>query len=201
MTMKKIEYNEATTEKMVIKLDSFVFRRLVIPGIIIEVLLALIICLPIDANMNLLTRSVGGPPGIAIQVGMIPCVILALAYLIVAVLYTIILPYKYYKGSTSFLSSVRRFSMFSVFVLLALDLIIIIGLVEFIRWNYVDILNIPVVAGFGSLSIIMTIVFLYWVVLLYKRMNIRFISVKTIESVILFIGVLMFVIGIFLILL
>ena len=199
--MKKIEYNEATTEKMVIKLDSFVFRRLVIPGIIIEVLLALIICLPIDANMNLLTRSVGGPPGIAIQVGMIPCVILALAYLIVAVLYTIILPYKYYKGSTSFLSSVRRFSMFSVFVLLALDLIIIIGLVEFIRWNYVDILNIPVVAGFGSLSIIMTIVFLYWVVLLYKRMNIRFISVKTIESVILFIGVLMFVIGIFLILL
>ena len=75
-------------------LRSSVYKYLVIPGIIIEILLAILICVPSDLNLNFLTRPVGGPPGIAIQIGMLPCVILLLAYGVIALIYTIILPYK-----------------------------------------------------------------------------------------------------------
>ena len=135
--------------------DSHVFKRLVIPGIIIEVLLAIIICVPMGPNWNLLTRPIGGPPGLAIQAGMIPCIILMLAYFSVAFVYTIVLPCKYFKSSSSFLDSIRRFSIFSLLVLLLLDLIVTFGWIEFIRWNYVDILNIPVVGGLSALAFAM----------------------------------------------
>ena len=76
---------------------SSVYKYLVIPGIIIEILLAILICVPSDLNLNFLTRPVGGPPGIAIQIGMLPCIILLLAYVVIACIYTIILPYKYHN--------------------------------------------------------------------------------------------------------
>ena len=104
--------------------DSLVFKRLVVPGIIIEVILAIIICVPAGLNMNLLTRPIGGPPGIAIQAGMIPFTILMLVYFSVAFVYTFVLPCKYFKGSRSFLDSIRRFSIFSLLVLLLLDLLV-----------------------------------------------------------------------------
>lgn len=170
------------------KFDSLVFKRLVIPGIIIEVLLTILTWVPTGLNMNLLTRSIGGPPGIAIQAGMIPCAILMLAYFSVAFVYTIVLPCKYFKGSSSFLDSTRRFSIFSLLVLLLLDLLVIFGWIEFIRWNYVDILNIPVVGGLSLLGFIMTCVFLYWSTKIYRHQKIRFFSLKTLEGVAILVG-------------
>ena len=168
--------------------DSHVFKRLVIPGVIIEVLLAIVTFVPTGLNMNLLTRSVGGPPGIAIQAGMIPCAILMLAYFSVAFVYTIVLPCKYLKGSSSFLDSIRRFSIFSLIVLLLLDQLVIGGWIEFIRWDYVDILNIPVAGGLSALGFIMTGVFLYWSIKIYRQQKIRFFSLKTLEGVGIFVG-------------
>ena len=166
--------------------DSLVFKRLVIPGIIIEILLAIITCLP--ADLKLLTHPVGGPPGIAIQAGMIPFTILMLVYFSVAFVYTIVLPCKYLKGSSSFLDSIRRFSIFSLIVLLLLDQLVIGGWIEFIRWDYVDILNIPVAGGLSALGFIMTGVFLYWNIKIYRQQKIRFFSLKTLEGVGIFVG-------------
>ena len=176
------------------KLDSLVFKRLVIPGVIIEVLLAIVTFVPTGLNMNLLTRSVGGPPGIAIQVGMIPCAILILAYFSVAFVYTILLPCKYFKGSTTFLDSIRSFSIFSLLVLLLLDLLVTIGWIEFIRWNYVDVLNIPVAGGLSLLGFIMTGIFLYWSIKIYRHQKIRFFSLKTLEAVAVFVGSLVLIV-------
>ena len=176
------------------KLDSLVFKRLVIPGVIIEVLLAIVTFVPTGLNMNLLTRSVGGPPGIAIQAGMIPCAILMLAYFSVAFVYTILLPCKYFKGSSTFLDSIRRFSIFSLLVLLLLDLLVTIGWIEFIRWNYVDVLNIPIAGGLSLLGFIMTGVFLYWSIKIYRHQKIIFFSLKTLEAVAIFVGSLVLIV-------
>lgn len=181
--------------------DSLVFKWLVIPGIIIEVLLAIIFCVPTDLNLNLLTRPIGGPPGLAIQFGMMLCVVLILAYLSVACVYTIILPCKYLRRAESFLDSMRRFSIFSIHVLLMLDFIVICGWIEFIRWNYVDILNVPVVCGLSVLAFIMTGLFIYWSVKIYRQQCIRFFSLKTLEGLAIFLGSLVLVIGLLWILL
>lgn len=175
-------------------LRTIVYKYLVVPGIIAEVLLMILICIPSDLNLNFLTRPVGGPPGIAIQMGMMPCVILLLAYVVIACIYTIILPYKYHRQSDTFLNSVRRFVIFSLMVLLVLDFIATIGWIEFIRWDYLDILNIPVVLSITGLAFIMTIVFLYWFIRIYRCQKIRFFSIKTAEGIGLFFATLVIII-------
>ena len=164
-------------------LRTIVYKYLVVPGIIVEVLLMILICVPSDLNLNFLTRPVGGPPGIAIQIGMLPCVILLLAYIVIACIYTIILPYKYHKQSGTFLNSARRFLIFSLMVLLSLDFIATIGWIEFVHWDYVDILNLPVVLSITGLAFIMTFVFLYWCIRIYRYQKIRFFSIKTAEGI------------------
>ncbi len=166
--------------------ETLFFRRVVVPGIIIELILAFIICVPTGINLNLLNRPIGGPPGIAIQAGMIPCMILALAYIAVACVYTIILPYKYCKLSISFLGSVRRFLIFSILTFSMLGFIAIVGWVEFIRWDYVYILNLPVVLSLTGFVFMMTGLFLYWTIRVYRQQQIRFFSWKTVEGLGLF---------------
>lgn len=166
--------------------ETIFFRRVVLPGIIIELILAFIICVPTGINLNLLNRPIGGPPGIAIQAGMIPCMILALAYIAVACVYTVILPYKYCKSSSTFLDSARRFLIFSTLLLLVLDFIAFIGWTEFIRWNYVDILNLTVVLSLTGFVFMMTSLFLYWTIRVYRQQQIRFFSWKTVEGLGLF---------------
>lgn len=175
-------------------LRSSIYKYLIVPGIIIEVLLAVFICIPSDLNLNFLTRPVGGPPGLAIQMGMMPCVILLLAYIVIVCIYTLILPYKYHRQSDTFLNSVRRFVIFSIMVLLSLDFIATIGWIEFIRWDYLDILNIPVVQSITGLAFIMTIVFLYWFIRIYRYQKIRFFSIKTAEGIGLFFATLVIIV-------
>ena len=175
-------------------LRSSIYKYLIVPGIIIEVLLAVLICIPSDLNLNFLTRPVGGPPGLAIQMGMMPCIILLLVYVFMACVYTIILPYKYHRQSDTFLNSVRRFVIFSIMVLLSLDFIAAIGWIEFIRWDYLDILNIPVVLSITGLAFIMTIVFLYWFIRIYRYQKIRFFSIKTAEGIGLFFATLVIIV-------
>ena len=171
-----------------ISFESLLFKRMVIPGIVIELLMAFLICIPTGINLNLLTRPVGGPPGIAIQAGMFTCVSLMLPYLMVACIYAAILLYKYYKRSSTFLDSTRRFFTYSILVLLTLDFLIVFGWVEFVRWNYVALLNIPVVASLTSLAFVVTIAFIYWTIRIYKEQQIRFLSWKTAEGFAIFIG-------------
>ncbi len=175
-------------------LRSSIYKYLIVPGIIIEILLAILICIPNDLNLNFLTRPISGPPGLAIQMGMMPCVILLLVYVVMACIYTIILPYKYHRQSDTFLNSVRRFVIFSIMVLLSLDFIATIGWIEFIRWDYLDILNIPVVLSITGLALIMTIVFLYWFIRIYRYQKIRFFSIKTAEGIGLFFATLVIIV-------
>ena len=181
--------------------ESLVFKRFVIPGIIIEVLLALYTLgmgnpmLPTGLNLSLLSRPIGGPPAIAMQAGMIPCVILMLAFLSVSWIYTVVFLYKYYKESSTFLNSIRRFLIFGLLVLLILDLLALSGWIEFIRWEYVHIMNLPVVITLTSLVYIMTGVFLYWTIRTYRNQEVKFFSLKTLEGVALFVVSLVLIIG------
>lgn len=168
--------------------ESLLFKRMVIPGIVIELLMAFLICIPTGTNLNLLTRSISGPPGIAIQAGMLTCMSLMLPYLMVTCIYTIVLLYKHYKDSSTILGSARRFFIYSILVLLALDFLSVVGWIEFVRWNYVDVLNIPLAAGLTLFALIMTVVFCYWTIRIYKEQQIRFFSWKTAEGFAIFIG-------------
>lgn len=173
--------------------ETLFFRRLVVPGIIIELILAFLIFVPTGINFDLLSRPVGGPPGIAIQAGMIPCVILALTYVAVACVYTVILPYKYCKRSVSFLSSARRFLIFSTVLFLILDFIALAGWIEFIRWDYFHILNLPVVLSLTGFVFTMTVVFLYWTIRIYRYQKLKLFSWKTLEGIGLFLTALVLV--------
>ena len=175
--------------------ESLVFKRFVIPGIVIETLLVLIVCVPTGLNLSLLSRPIGGPPAIAMQAGMIPCAILMLAFLGVSWIYTVVFLYKYYKESSTFLNSIRRFLVFGLLVLLMLDLLALSGWIEFIRWEYVHIMNLPVVITLTTLVYIMTGVFLYWTIKTYRSQEIKFFGLKTLEGVALFVVSLVLIIG------
>ena len=82
-----------------------------------------------------------------------------------------------------------------------MDLVVVAGLIEVIRWNYIDILNLPVVVGLTLLSFIMTGVFLYWTIKIYKEQHIKLFSIKTFEGVAIFGGIMLLMIGLFWILL
>lgn len=169
-------------------LESSLFWRMVVPGIVVEIVLAVICCTPIGMKINMLTDPMGGPPGIAFQLAMIPLAVLFFSYICVAGIYTIVLPCKFFKRSDKFISSVRRFLVYSVMVLSMLDLIVVSGLIEFIRWERFFLLNIPVVLGLTVFAFIMTTVFIYWTFRIYKHQNLRFFSWKTAEGVWLLIG-------------
>ena len=175
--------------------ESLVFKRFVIPGIVIETFLVLIVCVPTGLNLGLLSRPIGGPPAIAMQAGMIPCAILMLAFLGVSWIYTVVFLYKYYKESSTFLNSIRRFLVFGLLVLLMLDLLALSGWIEFIRWEYVHIMNLPVVITLTTLVYIMTGVFLYWTIKTYRSQEIKFFGLKTLEGVALFVVSLVLIVG------
>lgn len=145
-------------------LESNLFWRMMVTGIVDEIVLVVICCTPIGMKINMLTNPMGGPPGIAFQLAMIPLAVLFLSYNCVAGIYTIVLPCKLFKRSDKFINSVRRFLVYGVMVLSMLDLIILSGLIEFIRWERFFLLNIPVVLGLTVFAFIMTTVFIYWTV-------------------------------------
>ena len=67
-----------------------------------------------------------------------------------------------------------------------LGFIAIVGLVEFIRWDYVYILNQPVVLSLTGFVFMMIGLFLYWTIRVYRQQQIRFFSWKTVEGLGLF---------------
>ena len=182
-------------------LKSALYKRLVIPGIILEILFVALFGVAIDSNIKFLTRPISGPPAIALQFAMLLCIYLCLPYFFVACTYSVILPYKYYKKSIGFIHSTRRFITYSIIEFLILDLLLCGGLVECYRWNYLYILNLPLVLGFSSFVLLMTIVFLYWCVRIYRCQKLRLFSWKTAEGLGLFLLVQMLAICVFALLL
>ena len=174
------------SDEHIVKLKSELYKRLVIPGIILEILGVIIFGIAINSNIKFLTRPISGPPAIALQSAMLLCLCLCLPYLFVACIYSVILPYKYYKKSIGFIHTTRRFITYSIIEFLILDSLLCGGLIECYRWNYLYILNLPLVLGFLSFILIMTVVFLYWFVRIYRYQKLRFISWKTAEGIGLF---------------
>ena len=162
--------------------ESRLFKSFVLPGIALEVLLLLLFCVPTGLTINLLRHSIGGPRGIVASFAMNMYYQLLTEYLLVAGIYSVILFYRYYRRREKFITSARRFLMYSCVWIVIMDVMVALGFVEFVRWNLDAYMNIPVVVVLTCLAGLMTVFFIYWTRQVYKSLGLKVISKTGITS-------------------
>ena len=166
----------------ILDFESRLFKVFVLPGIAIEVILLFLFCVPTGFNINLLSGPIGGPGGIAASITMTMYYLLLTVYLLVAGIYSVILLYRYYRRRETFITSARRFLMFSCVWIVIMDVMIVLGFVDFFRWDLNSIMNLPVVFSLVAFAVLMTGVFFYWIIRIYKHLGIKVISKAGIKS-------------------
>lgn len=175
---------EEPTINNVIKQDfeSRLFKRFVLPGIVIEFLLLFLFFVPTGLNINVLSHSIGGPAGISAAIALSVFYLLLTIYLFVAGIYSVILPYRYYRRREIFVSTTRKFLTFSNMWVIIVDVLILLGFVEYARWNLENYMNLPVIFSLTGFTILMTCVFFYWTDRLYKYENLKITSKESIKT-------------------
>lgn len=168
------------------------FNWFVIPGIIIEISL-----IALSVNINLLSRPIGGPAGMVAGLVMLKFELMFLAYLLIAAIYSIILPYKYYKKTCEFVNSTRKFLKFSVIYLTILDALIIYQWYDCVRWNLIDSLNTPVLIPLTVFSLIVTGVFIFWMIKVNQYQNVKFFDKSFIKTLCRILGLLLLIVLVF----
>lgn len=162
--------------------ESRLFKVFVLPGIAMEVILLFLFCVPTEFNINLLSRSIGGPGGIAASIAITMYYLLLTVYLLVAGIYSVILLYRYYRRRENFIISARRFLTFSCVWIVIMDVMIVLGFVEFVRWHLDSYMNLPVVFSLAAFAVLMTGVFFYWIKQTYNRLGLKVISRAGLKS-------------------
>lgn len=162
--------------------ESRLFKAFVLPGIALEKLLLFFFCVPTGLTINLLSRRIAGPGGIAASITLTMYYQLLTVYLLVAAIYSVILLQKYYRRRDKFLTSARRFLMFSSVWIVLMDVMIAIGFVDFVRWNLDAYMNIPVVVALTCLAGLMTVFFIYWTRQVYNSLGLKVRSKSGIKS-------------------
>lgn len=162
--------------------ESRLFKAFVLPGIALEMLLLFFFCVPTGLTINLLSRRIAGPGGIAASITLTMYYQLLTVYLLVAAIYSVILLQKYYRRRDKFLTSARRFLMFSSVWIVLMDVMIAIGFVDFVRWNLDAYMNIPVVVALTCLAGLMTVFFIYWTRQVYNSLGLKVRSKSGIKS-------------------
>lgn len=166
----------------ILNFESRLFKAFVLPGIALEVILLFLFCVPTGFNINLLSRSIGGPGGIAASIAITMYYLLLTVYLLVAGIYSVILLYRYYRRREKFIISARRFLTFSCVWIVIMDVMIVLGFVEFVRWHLDSYMNLPVVFSLAAFAVLMTGVFFYWIKQTYNRLGLKVISRAGLKS-------------------
>lgn len=164
------------------KVDNFedrLFKGFIIPGVMAEVLLILILFIQPWVSTDIFTRSFGGPAGMSVGFAMFPLVMMFVTYMLTSIVYTLILPVKYFRRSISYINTVRRFALFSNVFFFVMDLSILIAYIEAARWNVFSSLNLPIVVTLTLLAVIMTVFFLCWIIAIYRHEGRKLLTWKT----------------------
>jgi hypothetical protein len=96
------------------------FTRFVIPGIITEFFV-----IALGLSLNLLSHPIGGPAGFVAGFVMLKFELMFSAYLLIAGIYAILLPYKYFKKTETFIECARKYLKFSAIYLTIFDTMIL----------------------------------------------------------------------------
>lgn len=63
-----------------------------------------------------------------------------------------------------------------------MDVMIVLGFVEFVRWHLDSYMNLPVVFSLAAFAVLMTGVFFYWIKQTYNRLGLKVISRAGLKS-------------------
>ena len=175
------------------ELERKLFKGFVIPGIITEILVV-----AIGLNLNLLSNPIGGPAGMVAGLVMLKFELMLLVYLFVAGIYCILLPYKYYKKTDTFIESTRKFLKFSVIYLVIFDVLIIYQWYDCVRWTLIDSLNTQALIPLTIFTLAVTGYFIFWMRKVNQHQGIKFFSKSLIKTICIVLGVLLLLCLIFL---
>ena len=168
------------------------FNGFVIPGIITEILV-----IALGLNLNLLCNPIGGPAGMVAGLVMLKFELMLLVYLFVAGIYCILLPYKYYKKTDTFIESTRKFLKFSVIYLVIFDALIIYQWYDCMRWNLIGSLNTAALIPLTIFILFVTGYFIFWLRKVNQHQGIKFFSRSLIKTLFIVLGVLLLLCFIF----
>lgn len=168
------------------------FTRFVIPGIITEILVIVI-----GLNISLLSNPIGGPAGFVAGLAMLKFELMFLAYLLIAGIYAILLPYKYFKKTETFIECARKFLKFSVIYLTIFDAMILYQWYDCVRWTLIDSLNTPVLIPLTIFTLAVTGYFIFWMTKVNQHQSIKFFSKSLIKTLCIVLGVLLLLCFIF----
>ena len=164
------------------------FNWFVIPGIITEILVIVL-----GLNLSLLSNPIGGPAGMVAGLVMLKFELMFLLYLFIAGIYSILLPYKYYKKTDTFAESTRKFLKFSVIYLVIFDALIIYQWYDCMRWNLIRSLNTVALIPLTIFILVITGYFIFWMTKVNQYQNVKFFNKYTVGVVLGILGLLLFV--------
>ena len=172
---------------MTTSLQSRLFKRFFIPGLVIELLVLLCVFLPESINplhnLSFLKTRVGGPAGWKVGFVLLPLQLQTIFFFFIAIFYSIRLPILYKKGNPKYIKASRNFMIFGDITIIGI-LIQIIAL--FCRLSAQDIegyVNLPVVMPIFAAGFVMCAFFIYWTVVTYKIEGLKFFSKETLKSI------------------
>lgn len=168
------------------------FTRFVIPGIITEFFV-----IALGLSLNLLSHPIGGPAGFVAGFVMLKFELMFLAYLLIAGIYAILLPYKYFKKTETFIECARKFLKFSAIYLTIFDTMILYQWYDCARWNLIHSLNTPVLIPLTIFTLIVTGYFIFWMRKVNQHQGIKFFSRSLIKTLFIVLGVLLLLCFIF----
>ena len=169
------------------------FNWFVIPGIITEILVIVL-----GLNLSLLSNPIGGPGGLVAGLAMLKFELMFLAYLLIAGIYSILLPYKYYKKKDAFLVCVRRFLKFSVTYLTIFDAMILHQWYACYMWNLIRSINTLILIPLTVFIFIVTGYFIFWMRKVNQHQGVKYFSKSLIKTLCIVLGVLLLLCLIFL---
>ena len=162
-----------------------VMKGFVLPGIAVVILIIIMLFVQPWICTSILTRPVGGPPGMIIGMAMLPFALISAAYMVVTMAYTVFLPYKYFKHIGGFISSVRRFVLLSDAFFVLMDFMLVYAYIEVIRWNYFTTLNLSFVLPMTALIVFLRVFFFYWTKAIYRHEGRKVFAWKTVGILVL----------------
>lgn len=166
-----------------IRFQDRLFKGMILPVICVGVLLTFFLFVQPWISTDVLTRPISGPAGMIVGFALMHFSMMFMVYMMVALVYAVLLPVKYFRRSDRLVKSARRFVLFSDVLLVVMDLMLLYAYIETARCNYLDILNLPLVLPLTALSIIMTPFFICWTRAVYRHEGLKFFSWKTAGSV------------------
>lgn len=165
---------------------SQIFKRFYLAGVVLELLLVFMCFLPENFNplyFNVLKHRISGPAGLGVSLTLMPAVIQLYFFILIAFIYTIVLPILYFKKSRRFIPATRTFLMVGNIAMTALLSQAFIMMAPLSASDFKTYINLAGVIPVLVLGCCVLGYFLYWTISIYRYEHLRFFSGKSLKSV------------------